>query len=334
MRSLSVMFALGSFLGLAIATTTSNSQNATAARPIAANFSNVTLRIGKQKGGWDLQLKLAGQDKFPYKVEYKEFTGGNFILQGINAGALDLGGASEIPPIFAIESKAAIKIIASRTGPTVGQVVLVPKNSTAKKFADLKGKTISYVRATTAHYFLIKMLEQEGLTLKDVNAKPLTIPDGLSAFRRGDLSAWATYGYAIHQARKDGAKVFRSAKNILSGNFVIAAAPSAIADPDKKAAIADFLCRVKKAQNWQESNIDKWSKTYAQSIGVDEKIVLEDAKEGVKQRRSQLLPISQKAIASQQDVADTFYRAGVIPSKVDVKPLWDASFTNAINQCK
>ncbi|MEH1922123.1 ABC transporter substrate-binding protein [Nostoc sp.] len=254
MRSLSVMFALGSFLGLAIATTTSNSQNATAARPIAANFSNVTLRIGKQKGGWDLQLKLAGQDKFPYKVEYKEFTGGNFILQGINAGALDLGGASEIPPIFAIESKAAIKIIASRTGPTVGQVVLVPKNSTAKKFADLKGKTISYVRATTAHYFLIKMLEQEGLTLKDVDAKPLTIPDGLSAFRRGDLSAWATYGYAIHQARKDGAKVFRSAKNILSGNFVIAAAPSAIADPDKKAAIADFLCRVKKAQNWQESN--------------------------------------------------------------------------------
>ncbi|MEH1922122.1 hypothetical protein [Nostoc sp.] len=82
------------------------------------------------------------------------------------------------------------------------------------------------------------------------------------------------------------------------------------------------------------SNIDKWSKTYAQSIGVDEKIVLEDAKEGVKQRRSQLLPISQKAIASQQDVADTFYRAGVIPSKVDVKPLWDGSFTNAINQCK
>ncbi|MEH2112092.1 ABC transporter substrate-binding protein [Nostoc sp.] len=325
MRSLSAMFALGSFLGLAIATTTSNPENATAAYPIAANLSNVTLRASKFKGGWDLQLKLSGQDKFPYKTEFTEFTGGNFIVQAINANAIDIGSASEIPPIFAIQSQGAVKIIASVKGPTVGQVVLIPQNSKAKKFSDLKGKKIGYVKATTAHYFLIKMLAQEGLTLKDVNAVPLTIPDGLSAFRRGDLDAWATYGYAIQQAQKDGAKVLKSAKNILSGNFTIVAAPS---------AIADFLCRIQKSQDWQASNIKAWSKNYAKAIGVDETFVLKDAKEGLKQRRSQVLPISQQAIASQQDVADTFYRAGVIPTRVDVKPLWDGSFTNAINKCK
>ncbi|MEH2088123.1 ABC transporter substrate-binding protein [Nostoc sp.] len=339
-RNFSIVFALGSFLGLAIATTTSHSENATAAYPIAANLSNVTLRASKYKGGWDLQLKLAGQDKFPYKTEFTEFTGGNFIVQAINANAIDIGSASEIPPIFAVQSQGAVKIIASIKGPTVGQVVLVPKNSNAKKFTDLKGKKVGYVKATTAHYFLIKMLAQEGLTLKDVNAVPLTIPDGLSAFRRGDLDAWATYGYAIQQAQKDGAKVLKSAKNILSGNFTIVAAPSAIADPNKKAAIADFLCRIQKSQDWQASNIEAWSKNYAKAIGVDETFVLKDAKEGLKQRRSlrgqatQVLPISQQAIASQQDVADTFYRAGVIPTKVDVKPLWDGSFTNAINKCK
>ncbi|MEH2333832.1 ABC transporter substrate-binding protein [Nostoc sp.] len=194
-----------------------------------------------------------------------------------------------------------------------------------KKFADLKGKKIGYVKATTDHYFLIKMLAQEGLTLKDVNAVALTIPDGLSAFTRGDLDAWATYGYAIQQAQKDGAKVLKSAKNILSGNFTIVAAPS---------AIADFLCRIQKSQDWQASHIDAWSKNYAKAIGVDETLVLKEAKEGLKQRRSQVLPIYPQAIASRQDVADTFYRAGVIPTKVNVKPLWDGSFTNAINQCK
>ncbi|MEH2413826.1 hypothetical protein [Nostoc sp.] len=81
-------------------------------------------------------------------------------------------------------------------------------------------------------------------------------------------------------------------------------------------------------------HIEAWSKNYAKAIGVDQTLVLKDAKEGLKQRRSQLLPVYQQAIASQQDVADTFYRAGVIPSKVDVKPLWDESFTNAINKCK
>ncbi|MEH2144659.1 hypothetical protein [Nostoc sp.] len=96
-------------------------------------------------------------------------------------------------------------------------------------------------------------------------------------------------------------------------------------------AIADFLCRIQKSQYWQASHIDAWSKNYAKAIAVDETFVLKEAKEGLKQRRSLVLPISPQAIASQQDVADTFYRAGVIPTKVNVKPSWDGSFTNAIN---
>ncbi|WP_298903988.1 hypothetical protein [uncultured Nostoc sp.] len=35
-----------------------------------------------------------------------------------------------------------------------------------------------------------------------------------------------------------------------------------------------------------------------------------------------MLPIFPQAIASQQDVAGTFYRADVIATKVNVKPLW------------
>jgi sulfonate transport system substrate-binding protein len=38
---------------------------------------------------------------------------------------------------------------------------------------------------------------------------------------------------------------------------------------------------------------------------------------------SRLDPISDAAIASQQAVADTFAKAGVIPAKIDVRPLWD-----------
>ncbi|MEH2238911.1 hypothetical protein [Nostoc sp.] len=34
---------------------------------------------------------------------------------------------------------------------------------------------------------------------------------------------------------------------------MIVGAPSAIADPGKNAAIADFLCRIKKSQAWRES---------------------------------------------------------------------------------
>ncbi|MCG6136542.1 MAG: ABC transporter substrate-binding protein [Nostoc sp. LLA-1] len=329
MKGIRSVFPLGCLLVLLTACSEVQSTN-----PVATDIGNAELRVAKFRGGWDLDLKLAGVDDFPYKVQFTEFTGGNLMVQAINAGAIDLASASEIPPIFAIESQASVKIIATRKGPTVGQVVLIPKNSTAKTIADLKGKRVGYVQATTAHYFLIKMLEEVGLTMKDINGVPLSIPDGLSAFRRGELDAWATYGYAIPQAKKDGAQVLKSAKDILSGNFVITAAPEAIADPQKKGAIADFLCRLQQTQRWREANLKDWAKTYAENIKVEEAIVYEDALEGQQQRPVELLPVSDEAIASQQQVADTFFQAGVISSQVDVTPLWDRSFTEDIANCK
>ncbi|MBH8578314.1 ABC transporter substrate-binding protein [Nostocaceae cyanobacterium CENA369] len=327
MQKLKSVFPLGCLLVFLTACDVKSTNSAT------PNITNTQLRVAKYKGGWDLDLKLAGQDNFPYQVQFTEFTGGNLMVQSINAGAIDLASASEIPPIFAIKSQASVKIIATRKGPTIAQVVLIPKNSPAKSIADLKGKRVGYVQATTAHYFLIKMLAEVGLTMKDIKGVPLSIPDGLSAFRKGELDAWATYGYSIPLAEKDGARVLKSAKDILSGNFVIVAAPEAIANPQKKAAIADFLCRLQKTQTWQESHLKEWSKSYADNIKVDEAIVYQDAKQGQQQRPQKLLPISDEAIASQQLVADTFYQAGVISSKVDVKPLWDSSFNKDIAKC-
>ena len=116
--------------GVFIATTTAVTNThsvAVAQRAQNSNLSNTTLRIAKYKGGWDLLLKLAGQDKIPYKVEFKEFTAGNLIVQAINANAIDLGSGSEIPPIFGIQSNAAVRQIALNRGPTIGQTLLVPK---------------------------------------------------------------------------------------------------------------------------------------------------------------------------------------------------------------
>lgn len=153
---------------LAIVGDTANTDSATAYNSIAANLLDVTLRVAKYKGGWDLQLKLAGLDKFSYQTQFTEFTGGDLMVQAINANAIDIASA----------------------------------------------------------------------------------------------------------------------------------------------------------------------RNYAAAINVDESIVYQDEKEGLEQRCSQLLPVSNEAIASQQKVADTFYKAGVISSKVNVKPLWDNTFTEAITKCK
>jgi sulfonate transport system substrate-binding protein len=46
------------------------------------------------------------------------------------------------------------------------------------------------------------------------------------------------------------------------------------------------------------------------------------------------MPAAGYAYASQQKVADTFSKAGVIAAKVYVKQLWDSTFSEDIAQCK
>jgi sulfonate transport system substrate-binding protein len=45
-----------------------------------------------------------------------------------------------------------------------------------------------------------------------------------------------------------------------------------------------------------------------------------------------LRPVSESAIISQQQVADVFFKAGLVPKRVDVRPLWDNRFNSVIEQ--
>lgn len=79
-------FSLGCLL--ALATTACSEVKSTSPATIAANHSpsqiavsNTTqLHVAKSKGGWDLNLKLAGLDNFPYQTQFTEFTGGNLMV--------------------------------------------------------------------------------------------------------------------------------------------------------------------------------------------------------------------------------------------------------------
>lgn len=87
-------------------------------------------------------------------------------------------------------------------------------------------------------------------------------------------------------------------------------------------------------QNWHESHLKKWSKSYATAINLDEEIVYKDVQEGQQQRPQKLFPVSEEASASEQKVADTFFKAGVIPTKVDDKLLSDNAFNEDIAKCQ
>ncbi len=281
---------------------------------------------GKGEGDTRLLFKAAGIKPEGFDLVYSEFQSGHLVVEALNGGSLDYGGMSEIPPIFAAASTIqSFRQIAVAHGDVNNQVVLVPKGSKAKTIADLKGKRVGYVRATTSQYFLIRMLEEVGLSWDDITPVAMGVSDGAAAFSQGSLDAWAIYGFPIQRAiATEGARILKTAYGILSGNYLVSAHVDALADPDKARLIGDYLELVQKAYGWAAAHQDEWATIIAQDIGVPRDYVVDQFKR--KSATYELRPVTAAAIASQQQVADLFYRQKLLPKAVDVRPLWDARF--------
>ena len=312
-----------------------NNATKTADTSTKVDLSKVTIVVGET--GWkskEIGFKEAGLDNTPYKVEYVNFQGGNLQLEAMAADHLDLALTSEIPPIFASQAQNGgnFKVIAIQQANTLNQEVVIPKDSPIKSVADLKGKQVAYVDSTTAQYFLLKMLEKAGLSWNDITPVKLSTSDGLTALIGGKVDALASYGNAIISAKQNGATTLASAKDILSGNFPIEAALSAIDDPGKHAAIVDYLERLNKFNEWSRNNDQKWAQITADATKQPIDQALSTFNDGEAQRPTKIISTSKEAIASEQDIADVFTKIGLFKNKVDVSLFWSNAFDDEIKK--
>lgn len=288
---------------------------------------------GKGEGDLGLMIRSAGLAPKGFEVDYNTFQSGHLVVEAFNSGSLDYGGLSEIPPVFAAASTIqSFCQIAVTHGDVNNQVILVPEGSRIQSLADLKGKKVGYVKATTTHYFLIQMLKSVSLGWHDISPVAIGVSDGAAAFSSGALDAWAIYGYPIQRAiATDGARILKTAHGFLSGNYIVAAHIDALNDPAKVALIGDYLRLVKQAFAWAAANRDNWAAAIAKDIGVPLNYVQDEFR-----RASDvytLRPVDAAAIRSQQQVADVFAEQKLIPHAIDVRLLWDGRF-NAIIQEK
>lgn len=293
---------------------------------------DVVLRVAET--GWDSYNQLliaAGLDDTPYTVEYYIFQGGNLCLEAMAADQVDFAGTSEIPPISAslAENGGNFKIVAVNNSSLQNQELIVMEDSGIKSVADLKGKNVGYVKNTTAQYFLYQMLKEAGLSWSDINAIEITTADGVTALTSGSIDAFASYGNSINAAKNGGAVTLESALDILSGNFPYEVSDKALANPDLKAAAADYLARLQKANDWQKNNLEDWAEIQADPTGQSYDECLQLLEDTYADYATSVKVVDDSIIKSEQSVADSFYDLGLLSEKVDVTKLYDTSFTDA-----
>lgn len=278
----------------------------------AEDLSKVVLRVGDQTGATRAKLEAAGLLKdVPYQIEWSVFAAAVNLHEALKADAVDIGQAADSPTVSAIAGGSKIKVVANFSNGGLGSSLIIPAGSPIKTIQDLKGKTISpTTRGSVAHYLTLGVLKKAGLTQDDVKLAFLTPADASAGFQAGSIDAWGTWG--IYLARSIGtlkATVLIEGVGINTGNFVFSATDSALADPGKVAAIADFVARVDRGYTWSRDNQDAYVDFYAGFAKQDRETAKYIASIEAAYQRT---PIDDAFAASLQNVFETWKEAGVL----------------------
>ncbi|MCX2183633.1 ABC transporter substrate-binding protein [Streptomyces sp. SKN60] len=279
----------------------------------AGDSSSVVLRVGDQKGGSEAVLRAAGElDHLPYRVTWSTFTSGPPLLEAINAKAVDIGGVGNTPPVFAAGAGSKITVVAATHGDPAGEAILVPRDSTLRSAADLKGRSIAVAQGSSAHFQLIASLAKAGLRLSDVQVKLLQPADALAAFTSGKVDAWAVWDPYTSQVLQSGkGRVLTDGRGVVNGLGFQVAAPAALADAKKAAAIGDFVERLRRAQDWVYRHPEAWARVWSKETGLPYEVALASVKRSNGTRIA--VALDPAAVASEQKIADTFAELRLIP---------------------
>jgi sulfonate transport system substrate-binding protein len=298
----------------------------------SVNLSGVTLNFADQFKEYQTIFAATGAlQGAQYTVNWSEFVGGPPIIAAETGGSVDLGDMAETPTIFAQAAGDPVKVVAATKGanPNVSPFpVLVPENSPIKTVAQLRGKTIAVQEGTIQQYLLIQILKKAGIPYNAVTVDNLSFTAGSTAVTSGKVDA-AVSTQPLAGIDLAGGKV----RQLISGAGYIkqlgylTASQSALANPQKAAAIADFTNRFYKAMAILRKNPNLAATTYVKTYGV----TLAVAKQAVASSQAVGTPITPSIITYQQQEANAFLKLGLIPKKINVNSIFDLNFNKKIS---
>lgn len=300
-------------------TQTSNTQDNQTAT--VQNNDVKTIRIGLQKSGSFVHLRESKQLEEKLKsqgisVQWVEFPSGPPMLEALNTGNLDFGTTGDTPPIFAQAANAKLVYVATELASPKAEAILVPKDSPLTSVAQLKGKSVAVTKGSSANYTLLRALESQHLTFKDIDPKYLQPADARAAFESGKVDAWTVWEPFLSSAKIDlNARVLTDATGLKPNtSFYLASSNFAKQHPE---LVVEVVEAIGQADKDITANPQKFATVIQKITGLSPEVALSS----VVARNYGVKYIDQATIAGQQQIADTFYAQKLIPKPIQVKDI-------------
>ncbi|GAB1817322.1 taurine ABC transporter substrate-binding protein [Herbidospora sp. RD11066] len=137
------------------------------------------------------------------EITWSKFDSGGDVNTAMIAGAIDIGLAGSSPVTRGLSAPLNIPYRVPWIFDVIGDNEALVAKKEITSVAGLAGKTIATPFASTAHYSLLAVLDEAGVT--DAKVIDLQPPDIQAAWTRGDIDAAYVWTPVLAELEKDGA---------------------------------------------------------------------------------------------------------------------------------
>jgi len=308
-------------IGLTACGKSSDNTNKKVEVNIAVNGGLNLLSIAKSKGWFEEEFATLNAT-----VNWHEFQSSVPLLEGLVSDRIDFSFIGDGTVVTGKAANTPFTVI-SATGVEGNQnSILVKPDSDIQSIADLKGKQIALAKGSSAHIFLVKALEKNGMSEADVKIVQLQPDEANAAFQAGQVDAWGTWDpYVTIETSADRARIVESVKTM---NFV---APAVMIGRDKflkenPELAAAYLRVYQKAVDWVKENTDEAAEILATERKMDKDLV----KTLLENTNYINEPITTDIASAIQTTADILYATGTVSTQLDVNTdVFDNSYYEA-----
>lgn len=215
------------------AATSEESTVEVAAEDSAAGYTATEVHIAIQPSAAFIPLYVAREKgyieealaEYGVEVVWNDFESGPPMNESLASGDSDFGVIGDVPTVSAIAAGQENEVVAIAAQAADSYAVLVAADSDIETASDLKGKKIATVIGSTGHNLTQKFLNEEGLTIDDIELVNISAGDAATVLANGDVDAVAIWEPTVTRLVDNGtAKIIAEGSDVgLAGTNTIVA---------------------------------------------------------------------------------------------------------------
>ena len=242
----------------------------------------LTVNIGTQEMPNDegiakqLNYIINNFDKLGYEVNITSFSSGAKVNAALLSGDIDFGLIGTCPIANGFSCGVDGEVIWIHDILDSAESLAVKNSAGVDSVSDLKGRSIAVPFASTAHYSLVKALEDAGLSENDVTLYDMQPAEINAAWARGDIDAAYVWEPTLSGLLSDGKILITSGdmsdKGYMTADLEVVRSEFAKEHPD---VVKAYIAALDEAVKLYKYEKDTAVSAVANELGISESLWLE-----------------------------------------------------------